>query len=163
MNMTTTTTEMTESYFQEGEDGFVSIPRGGPVYVPDMVGPLTRVSDFEASVHQEVLKLKAEVCSDLSEMCDEELCVDELKIIAEEELVNKAFEEAFKDVVQTGNSSEVSEEQSNARKVISERWNNLQRLNKNKMKTKQQQDCTHSMVVAGLLNVRPCPLMDLRG
>ncbi|GMP75957.1 hypothetical protein CsSME_00032856 [Camellia sinensis var. sinensis] len=40
--------------------------------------------------------------------------VDELKIIAEEELVNKAFEEAFKDVVQTGNSSEVSEEQSNA-------------------------------------------------
>ncbi|KAL7213844.1 hypothetical protein ACSBR2_016389 [Camellia fascicularis] len=114
MNMTTTTTEMTESYFQDGEDRFVSIPRGGPVYVPDMVGPLTRVSDFEASVHQEVLKLKAEVCSDLSEMCDEDLCVDELKIIAEEELVNKAFEEAFKDVVQTGNSSEVSEEQSNA-------------------------------------------------
>ncbi|XP_028095458.1 snRNA-activating protein complex subunit-like isoform X5 [Camellia sinensis] len=61
-----------------------------------------------------VQKLKAEVCSDLSEMFDEDLCVDELKIIAEEELVNKAFEEAFKDVVQTGNSSEVSEEQSNA-------------------------------------------------
>ncbi|KAK9267792.1 hypothetical protein L1049_010227 [Liquidambar formosana] len=40
--------------------------------------------------------------------------VDELKIFTEEELVNKAFEEAFKDGEETSNSLQFSEEHSNA-------------------------------------------------
>lgn len=37
-----------------GEDRCVSIPLGGPIYVPDMVGPLSRVPEFENSVFQEL-------------------------------------------------------------------------------------------------------------
>ncbi|XAR67595.1 hypothetical protein NMG60_11002414 [Bertholletia excelsa] len=103
---------MAESYTQDGEDVCASIPRGGPIYVTDMVGPLTRVSDFEASVFEELEKLKEELGSGF-EVSDEDLCVDELKIITEEELVNKAFEEAFKDGKETVISPEASEEQPN--------------------------------------------------
>ncbi|KAL6963794.1 hypothetical protein U1Q18_034801 [Sarracenia purpurea var. burkii] len=99
---------------QDREDGYVSIPRGGPIYVPDMVGPLTRVSEFEAYVLEELENLKAEVNSDLFEMSAEDISADELKIVAEEELVNKAFEEAFKDDEKIVNSSEASKEQPNA-------------------------------------------------
>ncbi|CAA0836544.1 snRNA-activating protein complex subunit [Striga hermonthica] len=79
-----------------GEDVYVSIPLGGPIYVPDSIGPLTRVSDFETSVFQELQSLKDELSRDSTEACDEDISVDELKIITEDELVNKAFEEAFK-------------------------------------------------------------------
>ncbi|KAG8365316.1 hypothetical protein BUALT_Bualt18G0092000 [Buddleja alternifolia] len=79
-----------------GEDRCVSIPLGGPIYVPDMVGPLTRVPEFENSVFQELQSLKEEVSGESSETCNEEILVDELKIMREDELVNKAFEEAFK-------------------------------------------------------------------
>lgn len=37
-----------------GEDHSVSIPRGGPIYIPDMVSPLIRVPDFEHSVFNEL-------------------------------------------------------------------------------------------------------------
>lgn len=40
-----------------GDDLYVSIPLGGPIYVTDLVGPLTRVPDFETSVNEEL-----EVC-----------------------------------------------------------------------------------------------------
>lgn len=36
------------------DEHYVSIPRGGPIYVPDAVGPLTRVPDFETLVFQEL-------------------------------------------------------------------------------------------------------------
>ncbi|KAL0310814.1 UNVERIFIED_CONTAM: snRNA-activating protein complex subunit [Sesamum angustifolium] len=80
-----------------GEDHHVSIPLGGPIYVRDMVGPLIRAPDFENSVFQELQSLKEELSGDSLETCDEEILVDELKIIGEDELVNKAFEEAFKE------------------------------------------------------------------
>nr|GMD53798.1 snRNA-activating protein complex subunit isoform X1 [Ipomoea batatas] len=37
-----------------GDDPNVSIPRGGPIYVPDMVSALTRIPDFESSVFHEL-------------------------------------------------------------------------------------------------------------
>ncbi|KAL2253383.1 UNVERIFIED_CONTAM: snRNA-activating protein complex subunit [Sesamum indicum] len=80
-----------------GEDHNVSIPLGGPIYVRDMVGPLIRAPDFENSVFQELQSLKEELSRDSLETCDEEILVDELKIIGEDELVDKAFEEAFKE------------------------------------------------------------------
>lgn len=37
-----------------GVDQNLSVPRGGPIYVSDMVGSLTRVSDFEFSLVREL-------------------------------------------------------------------------------------------------------------
>ncbi|XP_059301444.1 snRNA-activating protein complex subunit isoform X1 [Lycium ferocissimum] len=79
------------------DENYVSVPRGGPIYISDMVGPLTRVADFEISIFHELERLKAELSSDSLEMFDAEISVEELKIISEEELVAQAFEEAFKD------------------------------------------------------------------
>ena len=50
----TTAMKECESFIQDGEAAYVSIPRGGPIYVPDLVSPLTRVPDFEASLLQEI-------------------------------------------------------------------------------------------------------------
>ncbi|VFQ79406.1 unnamed protein product [Cuscuta campestris] len=80
-----------------GDDASVSFPRGGPVYVPDMVSALMKVSDFELSAFNELKNLREEVCFDSLEMYDDEISVEELKIENEENLVNMAFEEAFKD------------------------------------------------------------------
>ncbi|KAL6538564.1 hypothetical protein OROGR_012552 [Orobanche gracilis] len=96
---------------QGGEDLYVSIPLGGPIYVSDSIGPLTRVSDFETSVYQELQSLKEELSGDSTETCDEEIMVDELKIFREDELVNKAFEEAFKDGELAMDASQVTGEQ----------------------------------------------------
>ncbi|KAL8046071.1 hypothetical protein ABFS82_08G157700 [Erythranthe guttata] len=96
-----------------GEELNVSIPLGGPIYVPDSVGPLTRVPDFETSVFQELQSLKEELYGDSTEICDEEISVDELKIIGEDELVSKAFEEAFKDDELAIDASQVKNEHLN--------------------------------------------------
>ncbi|KAK6940264.1 snRNA-activating protein complex, subunit 3 [Dillenia turbinata] len=73
----------------------VSIPHGGPIYVPDLVGPLTKVLDFETSVLEQLEHLKAEICSESSQPFDEDFLVDELKVWTEEELVDRACKEAF--------------------------------------------------------------------
>lgn len=36
------------------DEHYVSIPRGGPIYISDMVGPLTKVADFEVSIFREL-------------------------------------------------------------------------------------------------------------
>ncbi|XP_058218708.1 snRNA-activating protein complex subunit [Rhododendron vialii] len=80
-----------------GGDTDDSIPRGGPIFVPDMVSPLTRVSTFESYVIQELHNLQTCLISDSIEAFDDEISVDELKIVTEEELAVKAIEEVFKD------------------------------------------------------------------
>lgn len=99
------------------EDAYVSIPRGGPIYVPNMIGPLIRVPDFESLVFNQLQDLKREIGWDSIESFNDDISVDELKIFTEEELVNKAFEVAFKDGEVTGNSSQLSENHSNAGKT----------------------------------------------
>lgn len=54
-----------------GEELHLSIPRGGPIYVPNMVSPLTRVPDFETSVCNELRSLESELASDTLEGCEE--------------------------------------------------------------------------------------------
>ncbi|KAL8539475.1 hypothetical protein ACS0TY_001188 [Phlomoides rotata] len=101
-----------------GEDLYVSIPLGGPIYVPDLVGSLTRVPEFESYICQELQSLKEELCVDPIEMCDEDISVDELKIIWEDELVNKAFGEAFKQDGQLAiDASQVREEHLSPRRT----------------------------------------------
>ncbi|XP_073039227.1 snRNA-activating protein complex subunit-like [Primulina eburnea] len=97
-----------------GEDLHVSIPRGGPIYVPNMVSPITKVPVFETSVSLELQSLEEELADDTLEEC-EEIMVDELKIISEDELVNMAFEEAFKGGELTVYTSQDTDENSSLR------------------------------------------------
>ncbi|XP_027088179.1 snRNA-activating protein complex subunit-like [Coffea arabica] len=95
-----------------GDEQYISIPCGGPIYSPHMLGRLTRVSEFESSVFEQLQNLKAEIGWDSLEISDDEFCVNDLKIINEEVLVNRAFEEAFKDGQLIENVSQKSQEQS---------------------------------------------------
>ncbi|OVA19697.1 snRNA-activating protein complex [Macleaya cordata] len=99
---------------EEEEDQVVcnSIARGGPIYVLDLIGPITRVGQFEAAVLDQLQSLRAE-CADSSQLCEDDLSVDELKIFSEEELVDKALKEAFQENENHDNALQVSEELSN--------------------------------------------------
>lgn len=94
-----------------GDNVYLSIPRGGPIFVSDMVSPLTRVSDCELAIFQELQNLKEELDGDSIGACADEISADELKIITEEELVNKAF----KEVESNMNPTETSGRQSSSR------------------------------------------------
>ncbi|KAG7963266.1 hypothetical protein I3843_09G110400 [Carya illinoinensis] len=97
----------------EEDDGILSIPWGGPIYAPNLVSPLSLVPHFEASLLLQLQNLEAELgSSDSSQPCDEDILVDELKILSEEELVNMAMKVAFQGDHE--NSSQPLEEQSAA-------------------------------------------------
>ncbi|TQD79561.1 hypothetical protein C1H46_034921 [Malus baccata] len=98
---------------EEEEEEELSVPRGGPIYVPNVVGPLTSVPLFLSSILQELQDLEVEVSSNSSQVCDEDISVDELKILTEEELVDMAITEAFKDDEGASSLSPISEEPSN--------------------------------------------------
>ncbi|XP_027331772.1 snRNA-activating protein complex subunit [Abrus precatorius] len=70
----------------------VPIPRGGPIYVSNMVGPSTRVSHFQTSLLSELESLEAELCQDSSH---HDLSVDDLKVFTEDELMDMALKEVF--------------------------------------------------------------------
>ncbi|GLT64392.1 hypothetical protein SLA2020_368900 [Shorea laevis] len=107
---------------EEEDVGNLSIPRGGPIYVPNLVGPLSSVPQFEASLLHQLQTLEAELCcSHPSQQCNEEISVDELKILSEEELVDLAMKEAFQDNEDHENPLQPSEEPSSA----AERSSNL--------------------------------------
>ncbi|XP_062146664.1 snRNA-activating protein complex subunit-like isoform X2 [Alnus glutinosa] len=93
----------------------LSIPRGGPIYVPNLVGPLSSVPHFKASLLHQLQNLEAELCcSNPSQQCDEDISVDELKILSEEELVDMAMKEAFQDKEDLENPLQPTEELSSA-------------------------------------------------
>ncbi|KAI3723605.1 hypothetical protein L2E82_35335 [Cichorium intybus] len=92
------------------EDVFVSIPRGGPIYIADMVGPLTNVSHFQSCIEDDLKDLKKELCLELTEQHRHEISVDELKILGEEELVDIAFQASLKGGNLTRDSSLSSED-----------------------------------------------------
>ncbi|XP_074289377.1 uncharacterized protein LOC141614530 [Silene latifolia] len=71
-----------------------SLPRGGPIFVPDLVSPLTRVPVFEPQVFHELECLKAELGSGFLDL-EEDISVDELKLRTDEDLVIEAMKIAF--------------------------------------------------------------------
>ncbi|KAL9326063.1 hypothetical protein ACSQ67_006708 [Phaseolus vulgaris] len=71
----------------------IPIPRGGPIYVPNMVGPSTRVSHFQTSLLSELQDLEAELSEDFSHL---DISVDDLKIFTEDQLMDMALKEVFK-------------------------------------------------------------------
>lgn len=86
-----------------------SIPRGGPLYLSNLVGSLTKPPFFQSHLLSELKDLREELGQDFSDIGEEDLSVDELKIVTEEELVDKAFDIAFKDDEVTEKCTEVSE------------------------------------------------------
>ncbi|XP_058114590.1 snRNA-activating protein complex subunit [Magnolia sinica] len=100
--------EMVE--YSPEEDLRIPCPRGGPIYVTSLVGPITTVPALETSVMEELQRLEAELRTDSTVSFDEELSVEELKVFTEEELVERASKEAFKDAKRMESSSQPSEE-----------------------------------------------------
>ncbi|KAF3337259.1 snRNA-activating protein complex subunit isoform X3 [Carex littledalei] len=79
----------------EGPDSRLPCARGGPIFVLDLVGPLSSVPDFKASVLHDLQCLQSDLLSAPSS--DLDLSVDELKILTEEELVEKALQQNLED------------------------------------------------------------------
>ncbi|CAK7337270.1 unnamed protein product [Dovyalis caffra] len=101
----------------EGENE--SIAHGGPIYIPNLVGPLTSIPEFQSALLSELQNLQSELSLDSSELLNDiDLSVDELKIFSEEELVDMALKEAFKDDENIGSSSEPFAECSNGRFIM---------------------------------------------
>ncbi|KAK9161193.1 hypothetical protein Syun_007534 [Stephania yunnanensis] len=91
-----------------------SIPRGSPIFVPQLVGPLTTTHQFESSALDQLQSLRAEVCFDSHQgAAADDLSVEELKVFTEEELVEKALKVAFEvDEGHKEGSSQVPKESS---------------------------------------------------
>ncbi|KAJ9152321.1 hypothetical protein P3X46_025900 [Hevea brasiliensis] len=76
----------------------VAIARGGPIYIPNLVGPLTRVPDFESALFYELEDLKDELCLHaISPSNDDNISIDELKIYSNEDLLELALKETLND------------------------------------------------------------------
>ncbi|XVF85261.1 hypothetical protein PTKIN_Ptkin17bG0103700 [Pterospermum kingtungense] len=94
------------------EEANCSIPKGGPIYVPNLISPLTSVPEFQNSLLRRLQELETELDSpQLTE--SEDICVDDLKILKEEELVEMALKEAFKEDEHVGNAAQGLENGSN--------------------------------------------------
>ena len=98
---------------QEEQVHHPSCARGGPIFVPNLISPVTTIHEFEISILRELHTLEVELVMDSTMEFDNELSVDELKVLSEEELVDTAFKEAFKDTELTESSSQVPEDSSN--------------------------------------------------
>ncbi|XP_050383015.1 snRNA-activating protein complex subunit-like [Argentina anserina] len=102
--------------FGDGGEEELSVPRGGPLYVENLTGPLTSVPLFLSSILQELQDLEVELASGSSRVFDEEdISVDELRIMTDEELVEMAIKEVLKDDECVSNPSSVPEEPSGER------------------------------------------------
>lgn len=99
--------------YQEEEDHQPSCALGGPIFVPNLIGPLTAIQEFKFSIIQGLHALEAELLMDSTTEFDDELSVDELKVLSEEELVDKAFKEACKDTELIESSLQIPEDNSN--------------------------------------------------
>ncbi|XP_047051959.1 snRNA-activating protein complex subunit-like [Lolium rigidum] len=93
--------EEAESSAAARERPRVPFARGGPVFVPFMVGPISTVPEFMSSTLREVQSLRDEL-GDPGDEFEDELCVDALKVLSEEELVERALQEAMEEDWDTG-------------------------------------------------------------
>nr|XP_025618682.1 snRNA-activating protein complex subunit isoform X2 [Arachis hypogaea] len=84
-----------ESSVPEALDCDLSFPRGGPIYVPNMVSPSTTVPQFENSIISELQNLEAELSQDATRISDDDVSVDDLKIFTEDELMDMSLKEVF--------------------------------------------------------------------
>ncbi|KAF8046992.1 hypothetical protein N665_3269s0001, partial [Sinapis alba] len=82
----------------EEEIATSGIPRGGPIYLPNMVGQLSSVSEFQSSYLTLLHDLDTHLASSSSSSSHQyDLSTDSLKIYTDEELTDMAMKEAFKE------------------------------------------------------------------
>ncbi|KAL4356407.1 hypothetical protein AHAS_Ahas09G0083600 [Arachis hypogaea] len=86
---------LSKSSVPEALDCDLSFPRGGPIYVPNMVSPSTTVPQFENSIISELQNLEAELSQDATRISDDDVSVDDLKIFTEDELMDMSLKEVF--------------------------------------------------------------------
>ncbi|PON56447.1 snRNA-activating protein complex, subunit [Parasponia andersonii] len=91
----------------------LSIPKGGPLYVPNLVSPLTSVLHFQSSLLLELQNLEVELSLDETQVDEEDISVDDLKIFTDEELVDMAMKKAFKEGEDVDNPSTQGDRLSN--------------------------------------------------
>ncbi|KAK7287181.1 hypothetical protein RIF29_00283 [Crotalaria pallida] len=80
-----------------------SIPRGGPIYFPNMVGPSTTLNHFQSSLLHELRDLEPLLCEAASQSCSsnhdhrdhDDLEVNELKVFTDDELMDMALTQVF--------------------------------------------------------------------
>ncbi|KAG2318881.1 hypothetical protein Bca52824_012094 [Brassica carinata] len=86
-----------ESERSEEEIGTSGIPRGGPIYLPNMVGQVSTVPEFQSSYLSLLHDLETHLASSSSSSHQYDLSTDALKIYTDEELTDMAMKEAFKE------------------------------------------------------------------
>ncbi|CAI0377654.1 unnamed protein product [Linum tenue] len=93
------------------------IARGGPLFTSSLVSPVTRIPEFEDAILSELQSLKEELDFDSTEARDhDDITVNDIKILSNEELVEMAFKEVFKeDGGENVSSSQPSVPQTNER------------------------------------------------
>lgn len=127
------------------EEEELSVPRGGPIFVPNLVGSLTSVPLFQSSIVQELQDLEFEVSSSSSQVLDEDISVDELKILTEEELVDMAIKEAFKDNEDSPNLSPIPGEPSDEGRSKDHEASNDEACKKKSRKRKRTKAKNHDL------------------
>ncbi|XP_015578460.1 snRNA-activating protein complex subunit isoform X2 [Ricinus communis] len=102
---------------QQQEEESKGIARGGPIFVPNLVGPLTSVPDFESALLHELQDLKDQLSSESSPSSPPnihhhlDISVDEIKLLCDEDLVDMAlndtpFTESNGSCLRSSNASE---------------------------------------------------------
>ncbi|CAN6816900.1 hypothetical protein Bca4012_006811 [Brassica carinata] len=87
-----------ESESSEEEIATSGIPRGGPIYLPNMVGQVSTVPEFQSSYLSLLHDLETQLASSSSSSSHQyDLSTDALKIYTDEELTDMAMKEAFKE------------------------------------------------------------------
>lgn len=73
------------------DDPSISIPRGGPIYVSNMSGPIVRVPLFQDSLLSQLHSLQSELPPDSNH--DHDISVDDLKVFTEDQLMDMALKQ----------------------------------------------------------------------
>jgi len=76
------------------DDPSISIPRGGPIYVSNMSGPIVRVPLFQDLILTQLHSLQCELPPD-SNHHDIDISVNDLKVFTEDELMDMALKQVF--------------------------------------------------------------------
>lgn len=73
------------------DDPSISIPRGGPIFVSNMSGPIVRVPLFQDSILTQLHSLQSELPPD----SNHDISVDDLKVFTEDDLMDMALKQVF--------------------------------------------------------------------
>ncbi|CAL0311493.1 unnamed protein product [Lupinus luteus] len=89
--------DVIESSIPDATECDVSIPRGGPIYLPNMLSPSTTLNHFHSSLLFQLQDLEVELCQHDDDDDDYDLLVHDLKIFTDHDLMDMALKQVFHD------------------------------------------------------------------